>query len=90
MSPSLLRLIKIFDLTDSFRSLHPQQQIFSHYYHSAQNGNGATRIDRSYHWGELTVNQAWYEPIAFSDHMAHVVSVIPPVSLCGLLSPHSK
>ena len=65
LSPSLGRLIKSFDLANSFRTLHPSTKAFSHYYHSIQLGEGATRIDRSYNWGQVKVVDARYEPISF-------------------------
>ena len=78
MSPSLTRLTQIFDMKDSYRSLHPTTKIFSHYYHTVQLGQGATRIDRSYNWGQLEVVEAKYVPVAFSDHMAYIVTLSLP------------
>ena len=80
MSPSLTRLVKTFDMSDSFRALHPNSQEYSHFYYTTQLGAGATRIDRSYSWGDLNVGKASYEPIDFSDHMAYVVSFSLPTS----------
>ena len=34
MSPCLTRLVKTFNLTDSFRALHPKAAVFSRYYES--------------------------------------------------------
>ena len=51
---------------------------------------GATRIDRSYNWGEVTVNEAKYEPVAFSDHMTYIVSLRVPNLPLSLLSPRSR
>ena len=90
MSPSLSRLINIFDLEDSFRKLHPNIKTFSHYYHTVQLGAGATRIDRAYCWGDLKVIEAKYLPIAFSDHMAYVVSLSLPTPQARILSPRSR
>ena len=73
LSPCLKRLIKNFNWTDSFRSLHPDDLIYSRYYSSAVHGDGATRIDRMYYHGSLQVVKAEYVPIAFSDHLAHVI-----------------
>ena len=69
MSPSLSRLQRTFDMSDSFRILHPSTETFSHYYHTVQLGTGATRIDRAYCWGDVPVVTAIYLPLAFSDHM---------------------
>ena len=59
-------------------------------YHTVQQGKGATRIDRSYSWGELKVIEARYEPIAFSDHMADIVTLSLPDSMARILSPRSR
>ena len=80
MSPSLARLAKNFDMTECFRFLHPSATVYSHYYHTAQLGEGATRIDRAYFWGEASILSAKYEPIAFSDHMAHIIFISIPSS----------
>ena len=78
MSPSLARMIKTFDMVDSFRFIFPSKKVYSHYYTSGQQGQGETRIDRSYNWGEVTVTSAKYEPAAFSDHMAYIVTLRIP------------
>jgi exonuclease III len=51
MSPSLTRMVSTFDMKDSYRTLYPRNLVYSHYYHTVQLGEGATRIDRSYSWG---------------------------------------
>ena len=89
MSPSFQRLAKTFKWQDCFRDLHPNQQIFSRYYANAR-AEGATRIDRMYHWGEIKVKEAKYCSLAFSDHMAHIVSIFLPDQLCRILSPKSR
>ena len=88
MSPSLKRLISTFRLCDTFRYLHPATKSFSRYY-ARQGQEGATRIDRSYHWGEMTPVAAWYESIAFSDHMVYNVKLTLP-SITKLTTPKSK
>ena len=90
MSPSLTRLTQIFDMKDSYRSLHPTTKIFSHYYHTVQLGQGATRIDRSYNWGQLDVVEAKYVPVAFSDHMAYIVTLSLPETSYRMISPRSR
>ena len=70
VSPSLKRMISTFDMVDNFRTLYSTSPVYSHYYHTTQLGAGATRIDRSYSWGDLKVVKASYEPVAFSDQWA--------------------
>ena len=88
MSPCLKRLIKLFNLKDAFRSLHPDAANFSRFYN--QGGEGATRIDRSYSWGEVEVLEARYVPVAFSDHLAHVVKLKVPEATCRSMSVKAK
>ena len=90
MSPSLTRMVSTFDMKDSYRTLYPRNLVYSHYYHTVQLGEGATRIDRSYSWGNLTVVEARYEPIAFSDHMAYIVRLSLPDTSAQMLSPRSR
>ena len=90
-SPSLTRHIRTFDMVDSYRSMFPGKKIFSHYYSYGQaGGQGATRIDRSYNWGDIIVHDARYVPVAFSDHMAYVVSISIPTLSSTLSSPKSR
>ena len=77
MSPTFKRLVKSFKWTDSFRTLHPHAVQYSRYYSSTR-GDGATRIDRCYHHGDLDISSATYLPLAFSDHHAHVCGVHHP------------
>ena len=60
MSPSLKRMVNVFGMTDSFRSLHPHDSVFSRYYSSEEYGEGATRTDRTYHFGDVEVKKAQY------------------------------
>ena len=69
-SPSLKRLVKNFSWNDSFRSLFPNADTFSHYHGSKLHGEGATRIDREYHWGDMVIVEVRYVGLAFSDHLA--------------------
>ena len=89
MSPCLNRLVKAFEWSDSFWSLHPTSASFSRYYES-RGVSGATRIDRQYHWGDILAVQAEYVPIAFSDHLAPNVRVKVPDHLARILSPRSR
>ena len=90
MSPSLKRLVKNFSWNDSFRSLHPNSAVFSHYYGSDFHGEGATRIDREYNWGNMVIVEAKYVGLAFSDHLALVIKLKLPESFSRLLCPRSK
>ena len=85
MSPSLKRVIKSFSWSDSFRCLHPHSSIFSRYYENEAHGDGATRIDRQYHWGEIEVLTA--SGIAFSDHHGLVLKLTVPTNFSKLQSP---
>ena len=91
MSPSLKRLINTFSLVDSFRSLNPDTVCFSRYYsRGGSEEMGGSRIDRSYHWGNISVVESGYIGVAFSDHLAHVVKVLLPDTLSHSLSPRSR
>ena len=90
MSPCLAKLVQTFNMKDSFRSLHPKFSTFSHFYHTVHQGEGATRIDRSYNWGEIKALEAKYEPISFSDHLAYVVDFSLPAPMARILSPKSR
>ena len=74
MSPSFKRLAKTFNWVDSFRVLHPTATQFSRYYSNTR-GDGATRIDRSYHCGNIEVKQARYLPIALFDTVSLINSI---------------
>ena len=89
MSRSLERHIKLKDLQDSYRVVCPKAETYSRYYANTR-AEGASRIDRCYHYGGLKVKDAKYLPIAFSDHLAHVVQFILPAPLSKLLSPKSR
>ena len=89
MSPTFQRVVSTFSLVDSFRMLYPTVKQFSRYYSSGQ-GQGATRIDRCYHYGDVKIKSAKYIPIAFSDHQAHVITIELPDPFSRLLCPESK
>ena len=90
MSPCLAKLVETFSMKDSFRILHPNSASFSHFYHTIYQGEGATRIDRSYNWGSIQVVEAKYEPVSFSDHLSYVVSFSIPAPMARILSPKSR
>ena len=54
----------------------PVFEAFSHYYNQ-----GATRIDRQYHWGEISIKKSEYIPVAFSDHLGLFTEVTVPFSI---------
>ena len=90
MSPCLSKLVGTFNMKDSFRILHPKAASFSHFYHTIHQGEGATRLDRSYNWGSIRVIEAKYEPVSFSDHLSYTVSFSIPAPLARILSPRSR
>ena len=49
-----------------------------------------SRIDRSYHWGSLEVQQAEYLSISFSDHLSLKASYLLPSPLDGQLPPKAS
>ena len=87
-SPSLARLVRTFVLSDSFRAVHPSSNVYSRYY-SAGGIIGASRLDRSYHWGDINTLEAFYVSVAFSDHFAYVTKITLP-NLENLLSPETR
>ena len=89
ISPSLKRLFKTFQWSDSFRSLHPYSKVYSRYY-STERVEGASRIDRCYHWGDLEIVQSKYTSLAFSDHLALVTSLHLPSHIAKFLCPKSR
>ena len=75
MSKCLQRLVNLRNWNDSYRCLYPQKLEFSRYYENSR-AEGASRIDRCYHFGDnVTVKKAKYIPVAFSDHFSLVVDL---------------
>ena len=70
--------------------LHPDSQQFSRYYDNSVHGEGASRIDRMYHYGQLHILEAYYVGVAFSDHFALIVKFKLPENMSKLMSPKSK
>ena len=89
MSKCLQRLVTLRNWKDSFRVLHPEALKYSRFYENSR-AEGASRIDRCYSFGRLVVKQAIYVPLAFSDHMAHVVEFLVPENFSKIVSPKSK
>ena len=77
-------------MKDSFRELSPATDIYSRYYTCPLAGPGASRIDRCYHWGLLSPVMAEYIPMAWSDHMAHIITFSLPSSVSRALSPRAR
>ena len=90
MSPSLKRLITTFYMKYCYRSLYPETPCYSRYYTRGGGEVGASRIDRSYHWGNLNVVESEYEALAFTDHFAYIVKVQPPDHMEFSISPRSR
>ena len=88
-SKGLERLIKLKNWQDSYRNIHPTSRTFSRYYGNAR-AEGATRIDRNYHYGELSAKDVKYIPLAFSDHLGLVVKICLPDPMARILSPKSR
>ena len=87
MSPSFKNFVSAFSLTDSFRCLHPKKIQFSRYYSNSQQGEGASRIDRCYHWGDLSAVEAEYHSISFSDHLSQRLVYTLPSPLDRRIAP---
>ena len=90
ISPSLRRLVQTFKWTDSFREVYPHARAFSRYYDHNRYGEGATRIDRQYYWGNLEIIEAKYVGVAFSDHHAYIVKLKLPGIGNKILLPKSR
>ena len=89
VSRGLQRLVQLKDWKDSFRSLFPHSKVYSRYYENRR-AEGASRIDRGYHFGQLTVSGAEYIPLAFSDHFALLLKLSLPDSLDRVTSPKCR
>jgi exonuclease III len=90
LSPSLKELITSFEWLDSFRCLHPRLVQFSRVYSNARHGEGASRLDRSYHWGEIQVAEAQYNNISFSDHFSLLIQYTLPSPLDRQMAPRAR
>ena len=90
MSPCLRRLVQTFNWRDDYRFLHPRESSFSRYYSQDRGGFGATRIDRSYSFGDIVPQEASYVSVAFSDHLSHIVSIRLPSSFSSKMNPKSR
>ena len=88
MSPSCRNLVNAFSWIDSFCRLHPKTIQFSRY--QPTDADGATRIDRSYQWGNITASKSQYHCILFSDHLCLRVSYNLPHKLDRHLAPNIR
>ena len=88
-SKGLQRLVKLKEWKDSFRTLYPDTLAYSRHYENTR-AAGASRIDRSYHFGELKVIEAKYLPLAFSDHFGFLVKYELPDILSRAFCPRSR
>ena len=90
MSPCMKRLVKTYNWKDSFRILHPEAKTYSRYYNHDRTGLDASKIDRCYHWGDLTVKDAKYTSLAFSDNLGMIVCFTLPDQIAKIQSPNSR
>lgn len=89
MSKCLQRLVKMKNWKDSYREIFPSTTKYSRFYENTR-AEGASRIDRCYHFGNLVVKQAKYVSLAFSDHLSHVVELLVPDMFTALISPKCR
>jgi exonuclease III len=87
LSPNLKKLTSLLKWKDCFRLIHPKTTTYSHHYNRQMAGQGlaqgGSRLDRAYMWGDVRVLDAEYVPVAFSDHMLHLVRVAGHSGLVG-------
>ena len=79
ISSNLKRIIPLLKWRDTFRTLHPKKVTYSHFYSRQMSATGltkgASRLDRSYSWGQVNILSSEYAGAPFSDHMMHIVKV---------------
>ena len=80
ISPSIRNLISAMTWTDSFKLLDPRARQYSQHY-NFNNKNAVTRLDQSYHWGDLKPLNVEYVTVSFSDHLSLRVSYKLPGEL---------
>ena len=88
-SPCFNRLVKAFQWSDSYRVLYPNARSYSRYY-EIKGMSGASRLDRQYHWGAISIVSAEYVPVAFSNHMGYIIKMNVPNPLARLICPKSR
>ena len=89
MSPCLARLLETFSHSDCYRSLYPDSAVFSRFYSGTGAAVCGSRIDRCYSWGEIEIQEAEYISLAFSDHLAHIISISLP-DIRNLQTPQNR
>mgnify|MGYP002637546871 FL=1 len=90
VSPSCRNLVRAFSWCDSFRKMYPRAPQYSRHSDHPHHGSGASRIDRSYHWGNLEVREAEYKSISFSDHFCLTIDYGLPYNLSRHLAPKTR
>ena len=90
VSPSCRNLVRTFLWLDSYLQMYPRAPTYSRLSNHPHHGSGASRIDRSYHWGDLEVREADYLSISFSDHFSLIVTYGLPHALSRHFTPKSK
>jgi exonuclease III len=90
ISPSFKTLATSLNWLDSFRCLYPNAVQYSRVYSNDRHGEGASRLDRSYHWGGLQASEAEYKSLSFSDHLALVIKYSLPSPLDRQVAPRAR
>ena len=90
VSPSCRNLVRAFSWCDSFRKMYPRAPTYSRHSDHPHHGSGASRIDRSYHWGNLEVREAEYKSISFSDHFCLTINYGLPYNLSRHIAPKTR
>ena len=74
-SPTLKRLLNLYDLKDTYKTLHPRGKDFTRYYSTKGNFINATRLDRIYLSKHQNPIYAKYLPNPFSDHYCYITKI---------------
>ena len=53
-------------------------------------GEGASRLDRNYHFGNIKIIEVFYVGVAFSDHFSHLIKIELPKNAAKITSPKSR
>ena len=65
----------MYNLKDTYKTLHPKGKEFSRYYSSKDSSSGATRLDRIYLSKHQTPTFPKYLPNPFSDHYCYITKI---------------
>ena len=90
ISPSLKTLVSSFAWSDSYRCIYPCTTQYSRIYSNAHHGEGVSRIDRCYHWGDIVIEEAEYLSISFSDHLSLRLVYALPLHLKHVVALQAK